>query len=210
MRDPRFRDPGDWEDLDVKVRRHLETAGVQIRLTLPWSSSTPAPLPLTQAMFEARQQFASEPNPTWLLYTLYGDRALAGRVDALPGAVSASVPAVAAVELNGRTEQCAGGRGVVGDQLLKALVANEVSEPWASFSQRRAVRRLVATGRQAGQDGRLLGGRAGGKGRLPGQRDQQDDDEHDERSLGPQAILLVAPGGRVGVVMLEGEYHGGL
>jgi CHAT domain-containing protein len=30
-------------------------------------------LPLTQAIYEARQQFTGEADPTWLLYTLYGD-----------------------------------------------------------------------------------------------------------------------------------------
>lgn len=34
--------------------------------------------PLTQAMYEARQQFTGEADPTWLLYTLYGD--LSGEV----------------------------------------------------------------------------------------------------------------------------------
>jgi hypothetical protein len=68
-----------WSFLAAGARAYIGTlAPVTTTLALRFAQALFAghltrKLPLTQAMFEARQSFAGELNPTWLLYTLYGD-----------------------------------------------------------------------------------------------------------------------------------------
>jgi hypothetical protein len=68
-----------WSFLCAGARAYIGTlAPVTTRLALRFAQGLleghlTRGLPLTQAMFEARQQCAGETDPTWLLYTLYGD-----------------------------------------------------------------------------------------------------------------------------------------
>ncbi|HEX3552467.1 MAG TPA: CHAT domain-containing protein [Thermoanaerobaculia bacterium] len=68
-----------WSFLRAGARAYIGTlAPVTTRLALRFAQTLleghlARKLPLTQAMFEARQQCVGETDPTWLLYTLYGD-----------------------------------------------------------------------------------------------------------------------------------------